>query len=142
MFASSTTTTSNPIVHNIMTASSTSKYGPNPYNMQMHVLHADLQAVLPFLFVSFILVWVPLVLFFLPRRWTHLNEYQNYPGQRSRRRDRSRRHFETNQKIQELLHRLEGYRMVSWLHTRSMDSFVVVDVSLKLIVFTAKPEII
>lgn len=115
MFASTTTTTSNPI-HKIMTHSSTSKYGPYPYNMQLHVVHADLQAVLPFLFVSFILVWVPLVLFFIPRRrrWTHLNEYQNYPGQRSQRRDGSRRQFEIGLKIQELLHCLEGYRMVSW----------------------------
>lgn len=133
MFASSTTTNNNP-VHQMLTAA-TSKSAASPY-VQMQVMHMDLQAVLPFLFVTFILVWVPLVLFFIPRGWAHTAVYQNYPGQRSRRRGPKRR-FEIDQKIQDLLHCLEGCRMVSCMYVLWPKPWLRLDVSLNLMVSIA-----
>mmetsp|Transcript_14330 Transcript_14330/g.26899 ORF Transcript_14330/g.26899 Transcript_14330/m.26899 type:complete len:311 (+) Transcript_14330:179-1111(+) len=121
--ASSTITNTNLIQHNNMMASTLKSTSTNPY-VQMHVLHTDLQAVIPFLFVSFILIWIPLVLFFIPWcgwGWGNMAEYQNYPGRRSRRRVNARKQREMNRKIQLLLSGLEQCRMVVASNEESQD---------------------
>lgn len=83
--------------------------------MEKHMLHMDLQRVLPFAFTCFMLLWMPLFLMMIVPCCggsTRTRSMATYPAQRERTRDRNKKRIEIQKRIQVLLERLDECRMV------------------------------
>jgi len=91
--------------------------GPNPRlspPLQMHMMHHDLQQVLPFLFIFFILLLGPMIIAFTRKFHAAGHGVYDYPGQGQRRNEVQKRMRKKMQKRKRrLLLCLQDFQMVS-----------------------------
>lgn len=101
--------------------------GPNPRSsspLQMHMIHHDLQQVLPFLCIFFLLLLVPMLIAFTRKFHDARHGVYDYPGQGQRRNEAQRRIRKKKQKRKRrLLLCLQDFQMeITDEHLRKEDS--------------------